>query len=206
MNGPCRSLVELAARASWNTRDTSWLKQGTSRQQAAWAVLVDHAVMEKLAAFDPVLAGTVPLDVDLPDSDLDIICEVHDATEFASCLMDHFATCDRFRLTRGLVHNEPTTMATFVMDGFLIEVFGQSIPVDQQAAVVHLEVEQRLLTLAGESLRSSVRALKQAGLKTEPAFARALALAGDPYEQLYTMCAWTDDQLLDVLEAAKVIE
>lgn len=168
-------------------------------------VLVSNAVLEKLAAFDPVLAGTVPLDVDLPDSDLDIICEVHDASDFASCLLDQFATCDQFRLTRGVVHNEPTTIVTFVLDGFLIEIFGQAVPVDHQAAVVHLEVEQRFLALAGEPLRSSVRALKQAGMKTEPAFARALLLTGDPYDQLYTMCAWTDDQLLDVLDAAKVI-
>jgi Domain of unknown function (DUF4269) len=197
--------VEPASRAAWNWRDISWLKQGTPRQQVAWAVLEDHAVLEKLARFDPVLAGTVPLGVDLPDSDLDIICEVHDASDFASCLMDHFVTRDQFRLSRAVVHNEPTTIATFVLDGFPIEVFGQAIPVDHQAAVVHLEVEHRLLVLAGESLRSTVRALKQAGLKTEPAFARALVLTGDPYEQLYTLCAWTDDQLLDVLEAAKVI-
>ena len=197
--------MESVSTAPWNWRDITSLQQGTPRQQAAWAVLVDNGVLEKLAAFDPVLAGTVPLDVDQPESDLDIICEIHDASEFASCLMDHFETRDRFRLTRGVVHNEPTTIATFVLDGWPIEVFGQAIPVDHQAAVVHLEVEHRLLALAGESLRSTVRALKQAGLKTEPAFVRALALTGDPYEQLYSMCAWTDDQLLEVLEAAKVI-
>ena len=102
------------------------------------------------------------------------------------------------------MHNEPTTIANFFIDDFPIEVFGQAVPVDHQVAVVHLEVEHRLLELAGESLRSAVRALKREGLKTESAFAQSLGLAGDPYEQLYAMCAWTDDRLVDVLEAAKV--
>ena len=117
--------------------------------------------------------------------------------------MDHFASKAQFRLTRGVVHNEPTTVASFFIDGFEIEVFGQAIPVEHQAAVVHLEVEHRLLQLAGESLRTAVRALKRAGLKTEPAFAQLLGLEGDPQEQLYSISAWTDDQLVDVLEAAK---
>ena len=188
----------------WNWRDITWLKQGTPRQRAAWAVLEDHAVLERLDVFDPVLAGTIPLDVDLPDSDLDIICEVHDASAFAVCLMDHFAAAPQFRLTRGVVNNMPTTIANFFIDDFAIEVFGQAVPVDHQAAVVHLEVENRLLELAHESLRSAVRALKREGLKTEPAFAQSLGLAGDAYEQLYAMCTWTDDRLVDVLEAAKV--
>lgn len=188
----------------WNWRDITWLKQGTARQRLAWAVLEDHAVLERLDWFDPVLAGTIPLDVDLPDSDLDIICEVHDASAFAICLRDHFAAAPQFRLTRAVVNTVPTTIANFLIDDLPIEVFGQAVPVDHQAAVVHLEVEHRLLELAGESLRATVRALKREGLKTEPAFAQALGLAGDPYEQLYAMCAWTDDRLVDVLGAAKL--
>lgn len=134
------------------------------------------------------------------DSDLDIICEMHDSSAFAGCLIDHFGTASQFRLTRSVVPNEPTTMANFVIDRFPIEVFGQAVPVEHQAAVVRLDVEYRLLVLAVDWLRTAVRALKQEGLKTEPAFARAPGLTGDPYEQLNAMSAWTDDQLLDVLQ------
>lgn len=196
-------VVEPMESTPWNWREIDRLNQGTLRQREAWKVLVTHQVLERLHVFDPVLAGTFPLALDLPDSDLDVICEVHDASAFAICLADHFSLASEFRLSRSVVHNEPTTMASFVIDGFPIEVFGQAVPVDNQAAVVHLDVEYRLLELAGDWLRSAVLALKRAGLKTEPAFTQALCLAGDPYERLYKMSAWTDDQLLDVLRLRK---
>ncbi len=183
-----------------NWRDVAWLKQGSPRQRLAWQVLETHQVRQRLDAFDPVLAGTIPLDIDLPTSDLDIICEVHDASDFAICLQDHFGSASQFRLTRSVVRTEPTTIANFVLEGFPVEVFGQGVPVDQQAAVVHLDIEGRLLALAGDWLRPSVRALKQTGLRTEPAFALALGLTEDPFDQLYAMSAWTDDQLADVLK------
>ena len=47
-----------------------------------------------------------------------------------------------------------------------------------------------------------VAALRRSGLKTEPAFARALELDGDPYERLWTLSWREDDDLRAVLAAA----
>lgn len=75
-----------------------------------------------------------------------------------------------------------------------IELFCQSIPTNEQWGVRHFQVEQRLLKF-NPKLRSVVQQLKRDGLKTEPAFAAALGLPGDPYESLLELEALSDDEL-----------
>ncbi len=43
-------------------------------------------------------------------------------------------------------------------------------------------------------------ALKHQGLETEPAFARLLSLAGDPYEAMVDLEIWSDDELRRLLD------
>ena len=52
-------------------QDIAYLRAGNPRQQAAWAALDELGVMHHLAAYDPVLIGTIPIDIDVTDSDLD---------------------------------------------------------------------------------------------------------------------------------------
>jgi Domain of unknown function (DUF4269) len=47
-------------------------------------------VMSALAEFDPHLAGTLPLGVNLPTSDLDILCHAIDPDVFATALWATF--------------------------------------------------------------------------------------------------------------------
>jgi hypothetical protein len=64
-------------------------------------------------------------------------------------------------------------------------------------------IEGRLLCLgASVSLRERVVALRQAGLKTEPAFAKLLALAGDPYAALLELESQSAAQLTALLARA----
>lgn len=191
---------ERSIMTHYDWRDTAALKAGTTRQRRVVELLERHRVFDILAAFDPVLAGTVPLDIDVEGSDLDIICEVVDPSQFASCLQQHFGRQPGFRLSRSVWQGQPTTIAGFALDGEQIEVFGQAVPVDLQAAVVHLDVEARLLALAGDWLRISVRELKRGGMKTEPAFAQLLGIHDDPYQALYAMVAWSDDRLRQLFE------
>ena len=66
----------------------------------------------------------------------------------------------------------------------MIEIFGQAIAVTEQQAFRHMLAEHFLLKKYGEPLRKEVIELKKAGLKTEPAFAKALMLEGNPYQSL----------------------
>lgn len=61
-------------------------------------------------------------------------------------------------------------------------------------------VQARLLEIGGEALRQAVIALKRSGLKTEPAFARLLGLAGDAYQALLTLEASSDGDLRRLLD------
>jgi hypothetical protein len=54
-----------------NWADPSYLQSGTSRQQAAYALLDALGVFRHLRPYSPLLVGTIPLNIDTPQSDLD---------------------------------------------------------------------------------------------------------------------------------------
>jgi hypothetical protein len=55
-------------------KDVTYLLHGTVTQRAAYAALAALQVFSLLQDFDPVLVGTIPLNIDIPGSDLDIVC------------------------------------------------------------------------------------------------------------------------------------
>ncbi|WP_266204357.1 DUF4269 domain-containing protein [Pontibacter kalidii] len=161
-----------------------YLQHGNERQRAAYQVLVKYEVVEKLAAFDPLLAGTIPIGVDVAQSDLDIICYWKSRTDFRQALLLHFSDCAGFRLRELPVRGQESIVANFRLDAFEVEVFGQNVPSREQHAYKHMLVEYKLLQKYGELFRKEVVRLKQQGVKTEPAFAQLLNLPGNPYDAL----------------------
>ncbi|RZL37072.1 MAG: DUF4269 domain-containing protein, partial [Pedobacter sp.] len=63
-------------------QDISYLKNGNERQKSAYQTLIKYQIFEKLSGFNPLLAGTIPIDIDIPESDLDIICYWQNVTDF----------------------------------------------------------------------------------------------------------------------------
>ena len=162
----------------------NYLQNGTPRQQEAYRVLCSTKVMEKLEAFTPILAGTIPLNIDIADSDLDILCQWNDADIFADAVKEAFENQQDFRIRHTIINNNETIIANFWCNGFEIEIFGQAIPVKQQAGYQHLVAEHLILQERGEDFRQQVVALKNEGYKTEPAFAKLIGLEGNPYLEL----------------------
>ena len=175
--------------ASWNPRDFDRYRLGNARQRAAWLAL--RSVGGRLQEFDPVLAGTIPLDADIEGSDVDLICCAEDLAPFEGRAAQ-FDDERGFSSWRGEVAGEPTCIVRFERGGFPIELFAQAVPCDRQAAVRHLRTEHALLERHGEPLRALVRRLKRSGLSTEQAFCRALALEGDPYVVLLELPELTE--------------
>lgn len=167
--------------------DISYLKTGNERQKQAYQTLTAHQIFEKLAAFDPLLTGTIPIRIDIASSDLDIVCYWTNKAEFRSAVELAFANTNGFQLQEVFMNGQETILANFIIDGFEIEIFGQNIPSRQQNAFRHLLIEHQLLTEKGEVFRQEVIKLKLQGYKTEPAFAQLLKLEGDPYEALLNL-------------------
>lgn len=161
-----------------------YLKYGTAVQQDAWRVLNDNSVMLSLQAYTPILAGTIPININIDGSDLDILCCFDDADEFAASLEASFSQHEGYKLRRKEIGGIPTIISNFFADVFEIEVFGQPIPVTEQNGYRHMIIENRILHLKGEAFRLEIIRLKESGMKTEPAFAKLLGLEGDPYEAL----------------------
>lgn len=167
--------------------DIGYLKIGTERQQLAYHVLTKHAILEKLAAFQPILTGTIPINIDIPSSDLDISCYWINKEDFIAQIQKSFAVEEEYQLRETSINGEETIIANFKIEGFEIELFGQHIPSKQQNAFRHLLIEQQILAEKGEEFRLEIINLKLQGYKTEPAFAQLLKLEGDPYLSLLTL-------------------
>ncbi|MGV3586798.1 MAG: DUF4269 domain-containing protein [Adhaeribacter sp.] len=161
-----------------------YLKAGNERQQKAYIELTKLSIFVDLQAYSPILTGTIPIGIDLPESDLDIICECSNHQEFAETITRLYSNKDKFEIRTNTWNNLFSTIATFRAEEFEIEIFGQDYPTEEQNAYRHMLVEHKILNLKDNKFRAEIIRLKQEGLKTEPAFAKLLGLVGDPYVEL----------------------
>jgi hypothetical protein len=165
-----------------NFLNISYLQFGNEKQIKAYHVLTDNQILEKLSAYHPILVGTIPINIDIENSDLDIICEVLNKNEFINQLNFSFGIEKGFVITESPKFD--AIKASFLTGDFEIEIFGQNIPTRQQNAYRHMLIEHKLLLEKGEEFRKEIVDLKQRGYKTEPAFAKLLGLEGNAYEEL----------------------
>ena len=161
--------------------------------------LAQSGLMEALAPFDPHLAGTPPLGLDLPGSDIDVLCEVADGLAFTDAVSAHAGVFDGFIIRQWIGETRPI-VASFEVCGWPIEIFGDPRPVIRQPGWRHFTVERRLLALGGGGFRAAIMQGRHDGLKTEPAFAATLGLAGDPYLALLELEEKSDSHLAQVLK------
>lgn len=180
-----------------------YLKEGSARQARAYESLLELGIMNRIAKFygdepgfgeAPALAGSLPLDLALEDSDLDIITYADDLKAFSLHLKNEFGDLDGFQSSRGIVLGVATLVTSFRFYGESYEIFTQSKPVPMQNAVIHLMVEERLLALGGPEFRARVWEERVQGAKTEPAFGAVLGLE-DPYRELLALEDLSDQEL-----------
>ncbi|MEY8861263.1 DUF4269 domain-containing protein [Tenacibaculum singaporense] len=170
-----------------NFRDITYLKEGTVRQKEAHKVLLELNIFELLKHFNPILVGTIPINIDVTSSDLDIICQSDNHEDLIKVVSENYGEFLRFEVkTIPSYKNLKTTIITLEYKTFPIEIFVQNKLPEEQDSYLHMLVEYQVLVKAGEEFRSKIITLKQQGLKTEPAFAKLLNLEGNPYEALLT--------------------
>ncbi|USG68047.1 DUF4269 domain-containing protein [Brevibacillus ruminantium] len=197
----------FSAHAHYHSRDWAnldYLKTGTPRQQAAWLALDSLGIPSSLQQFQPILTGTIPLSIDLAESDLDVIFFAEDLDHFDTILKERYGSLDHYKSYRTEVAGVPTSITSFWHRGFWLECFAQPVPVSQQNAFRHMIIEARLLQLAGDQVAAEIRSLKHSGLKTEPAFAHFFGISGeDPYQALLELEAYSETELRKLVKTAK---
>nr|WP_256471470.1 DUF4269 domain-containing protein [Tenacibaculum sp. XPcli2-G] len=144
-------------------------------------------IFELLKNFNPILVGTIPINIDVESSDLDIICQSDNHEELVKVVSENYREFSRFEVkTIQSYKNLKTTIITFEYKAFPIEIFVQNKLLEEQDSYLHMLIEYQVLLKEGKEFRSKIIALKQQGFKTEPAFAQLLGLEGNPYEALLT--------------------
>lgn len=161
-----------------------YLKSGNQKQQEAFEILTQNKILSKLAEFDPILVGTIPINIDIENSDLDIICHWKNKINFTEKLNSVFGKENEFTIREAIINEKESIIGNFKINDFEIEVFGQNTPTKDQNGYKHMIIEHEILQSKGENFRLEIIKLKQKGYKTEPAFAFLLGLKGDPYVEL----------------------
>lgn len=156
-------------------------------------------LLAELTEYDPRIAGTLPLGLDLSTSDIDVLCHAPDPNRFTAVVWNAFSSCQDFCIWQWATADRPV-VAAFLSHGWRFEIFGQAKPVGEQTGWRHFVAERRLLALGGQRLSASVMAFRQDGLKTEPAFAAALKLRGNPYQALLEMAEQGDEALMLLIQ------
>ena len=165
-------------------RNVNYLIHGTAVQKEVYNLLTELKIMNLLTDYNPLLVGTIPLGIQVEDSDLDIICEVYDPVKFMSLVVRFFGAMEGFVSESRVVQGIPRTKINFMAKGWPIELFGQPRRTELQNGYLHMIVEAEILAQMDDDFRERIILLKTSGWKTEPAFAKALGLEDDPYEAL----------------------
>lgn len=147
-------------------RNITYLQQGNARQQQAYALLTEHAVMETLKLFDPILVGSIPLNVGTETSDIDIICCWQSKNEFVEAVNNAFGSADCFCITDKNTDEGCIVRCQLAIHDFDIEIFGSSVPSDQQNAYKRMLAKYEIIERNGEDFRQGVVNLKRKGIKT----------------------------------------
>ncbi|NML70523.1 DUF4269 domain-containing protein [Chryseobacterium sp. RP-3-3] len=165
----------------------NYLKTGNKKQKRAYEVLEKYKVFEKLKVYSPVLAGTIPIEIDIENSDLDIICEID--LQFEEGFLDDIRssrlipTDAEVKVENIMINGEKSMVLNFMLEEIQVEIFGQNKPSLEQNAYRHMLAEYRILQEQGEEFKHKIIELKKQGIKTEPAFGLLMELE-NPYEDL----------------------
>lgn len=176
------------------------MKSPTFVQKKSMGALNQLQVFTELQEFQPVFAGTIPLNIEIPGSDIDVICEITDFSRFQKRLRESYEQHTNFIITENFKSGQYSINCCFDAHDFRIEIYGEKKPILQQNGFLHMIAEAKLLEIGGETVREEIRKLKNQGYKTEPAFAHHFNIIGDPYQELIKLAPLSLDEIKSLLK------
>lgn len=156
--------------------------------------LEEENILSKLKGHTPCISGTLPLDIQHMDSDLDILFQSENLDEFLNEAKTLFGNMSNFTHRMAEYQNLQSLIINFDYNDLPIELFCQNTNVFKQQANQHFLIEGRLLKLLGKEFSKKIRQLKVNGTKTEPAFGELLNLK-EPYSDLIELNKLSDSEL-----------
>lgn len=159
--------------------------------------LNESKILTKLKEFSPCLSGTIPLDINTIESDVDILLEGTSAVYFIKTVQKHFSDWNGFSIRETEHQGLPTVVVNFSFHSLPIELFFQNKSVFKQQANQHFLIEGRLIKILGPEFKQKIKKLKSEGVKTEPAFGQVLNLK-EPYRELIELNLKSDKEILNL--------
>ena len=173
-----------ATPANWRRLD--YLARGNPRQRSAHALLSSGVwdTLERLCQ-DVALVSTVAIGLDLPGSDLDILCQHPDPARLAALLREQGWTASDKGHQVWLLEQ---TLTGPDQARWPVELYVTQAPLETLNGWRHLSLMAALLGHFGHDFYQAVLRLRlESGLKGEAAICRLLGLGGDPYAALLTL-------------------
>lgn len=182
-------------------QDISYLKKGSAIQVNAYNCLINLGILDSLAEYNPVLTGTIPINISVKGSDLDIACRFFDADRFERVVENLYGKQTDFIIEQKEKAGYWVVIAKFKFEGFDIEIYGSAYPVTAQNSYRHMLLEDRILKILGKEFRNQIILHKEKGTKTEPAFAQLLNLEGDPFIAILKLESFSDKEIRNLWKA-----
>lgn len=144
-------------------------------QRPKMAILVSELkLLEIFKNHQPFIAGTGPLAIDLPNSDLDLLVSFKDPNDFKKICQQGFSSLPEYEISIGEINNESYCLCRFSYKGIPVEIFCSKLSTFSQNGYLHFNSEEKILKYGPMNWAEEIIKLKSSGIKTEPAFARLL--------------------------------
>jgi len=162
-------------------RNIAYLETGNIKQRNIYRLIHKYNILQRLHAYSPIVVGTIPINIDIETSDVDIILYTRNFDQLEMKLRHDFSQFENFLLER-IAKN--VVVCSFSIGVHLFELYATDKETEEQNGYLHMIKEYEILQAKGEDFVAKVRMLKTKGVKTEPAFCQLLQLEGDPYVEL----------------------
>lgn len=166
-------------------QDIEYLKAGNEKQVQSYQILKKINIFNILNEFNPILVGTIPIEIDIEKSDLDIVCQINleNKENLKQIISKNFSQLKGFKISDKFL-SDGIVIINFFIENMEIEIYASKLISTKTNGYRHMIVENRLLKFANLKFKEEIVSLKRARIKTEPAFAKLLELNGNPYEEL----------------------
>jgi len=173
-------------------RDIDYLRFGNAKQIKIHKIITEHQIFEILSNYNPILVGTIPINIDIDDSDADIILQAKNLKELNQLLQDSFSQYPQFQSSP---YRNGKLSCGFIIEDTQIELYATDMDTERQNGYLHMVKEYEILQSKSDDFRIQIIEFKRQGIKTEPAFCKLLNISGDPYSELlkYTVQGQSED-------------